>query len=67
MVGTNLQTLLNNVPYACILSAEVAGLADVDNSMLTTQLIELLDATGLRYVPATGCYQGRQEQSYVDV
>ena len=65
MVGTNLQTLLDNVPYACILSAEVYGLAEVDNTLLTSQLIELLDATGLRYMPATGCYEGNQEESFI--
>lgn len=65
MVGTNLQTLLNNVPYAVIMSACTDGLSEVDNAALTEHMNDLLDSTGMRYVPVTGVYKGAIEYSYV--
>ena len=65
MVGTNLQTLLNHVPYAVLMSACTYGLNDVDNAALTEHMNDLLDATGLRYVPVTGVYNGHEEYSFI--
>ena len=65
MVGTNLQTMLNGTNFAVVISAEIAGCASVDNDASTEKLTDLLDASGMRYVSATGCYKGTQEQSFI--
>lgn len=70
MVGTTLQTLLNNTAYAVMLSAHIPEQSDIydnalHNAIRTTDLIDLLDATGLRYEPAIGCYKGVEEASFI--
>jgi hypothetical protein len=65
MVGTNLQTLLNNHEYAVVMSACVYGCHETDNELATQHMNDLIDATGLRYTPAIGCYEGNQEPSFI--
>lgn len=68
MVGTNLQTMLNNNSFAVILSAEL-DLPHYDlplrNEMATVALTISLQATGLRFMPVVGVYKGVKEASFI--